>query len=716
MEAKLRLVDFVVDADVLRQLEEAGADPLLLNWLGNYSIELQPLMAECLSLLQEKRSSRVIEVCTEILRRSPRLVHSYMIRGSAYRSQSKLQDAETDFRSALNYYPNSSRVRILLAETLISHGDTEEAIQYLNWVLQHSSAAGVQDWPTAHRLLAQAYIKTREYRLASSHLHTVLWQLPYPNPESVALLPDLEDHMSVLAQLLALCPDPEVSSPLDAIEIAQLMKLLASNDSQQQIALLRIAEGQAADGQFDAAIATQGAAEILSSGPATESIRERLNVYRKQQVPTLPASDSPSRTSTSSADSRGAADMFLQQMILIPAVSETNDADKKPSPAYYIGKHEVSRDEWADIMDTVPIAPHDLPMDQISWDDCQTFLTRLNEKSGPKGLHFRLPSLAEWKQAAQGKNKTRFYFGDDPAELLKHGWFADQSHESLQRVGTLQPNPSGLCDVYGNVAEWCQDEEKLGKADSKSKVSVRFRVFVGGSYLNKTDELRSDLTGFARQNEARRGLGFRLAADIPQEEDSSSGPSVTNETKPVAKSHRAGISLAIESVRTTLETDALQRGWLQERLFTLLYLQACVRSNLKDIDTARSNLRALIREMPDDNSPLMQLARCHLAWIQATQSNATPEQIAEAKKIVENSLTRAEFKLWVGYLTQSTVLMIEGDQDAAIRRATQAADLAPIRFKEICSAQLKALQDKKSVVSREFPVPPSFPPAIVVGQ
>jgi hypothetical protein len=111
----------------------------------------------------------------------------------------------------------------------------------------------------------------------------------------------------------------------------------------------------------------------------------------------------------------------------------------------------------------------------------------------------------------------------------------------------------------------------------------------------------------------------------------------------------------------------------------------------------------------------MHLTRCHLAWIQCTREGATPEQIAEARRIVETSLSRSEFKLWIGYLTQSSVLVAEGNFADATRRATQANDLAPLQFKEICASQLKAIEQRKSAMSRQFPVSPAISPATVFG-
>lgn len=727
VEAKSRLLGFVVDAKVAKELEDRGADELLLNWLGFSSAELQPLIASCFSNHDQKRFNRVVEGTTEILNRSPRILVIYFIRGSAHRAQGEFDAAAADFRQALKFYPKSSRARVLLAETLIADDSLDEARELLQWVVEHSSAAGIQDWPTAHRLLAEAYLKQGEYRLASQELHTALAQLPVPNPDAVKLLPPLESHLSALTRLLALCPDENISSPADAVELALLLKLMAVDKAQQQTALLRLAEAQAAMGSFDDAVATQKAAEILSSGTDTPAIRERLALYEQKQLPLLPPGKTSSGDSpTADVIAQPKPEPQIQVATLLDRMqlieNKSSSESTAPSKPFYLGKFEVTRAEWASVMGNPAPQSPDLPIDRVSWDDCQTFLNRLNEKTGQGGPRFRLPTLAEWTLAVDADAKAAFFFGDDPAVVSSYGWCADNAERTLHPGRGLRENPRDLYDVYGNVAEWCQEESTSIPAakSTAEKSTAAFRVVVGGSFLSSPAQCSSRSPGFARQNEIRRGLGFRLAADPPSgkisEETSPSEPPPTAQQKPSRPTRRAGLNLAIDLARSAAETEVFQRAWFQERLYILLYDQACVRDNRGDVEQAVENLRALIREHPDNGSPLIYLARCHLAWIQATRENATPEQIAEAGKIVEGVLTRTEFTLWIGYLTQSTVLVAEKKFEDALRRATQASDLAPQQFKEMCSAQQKAVQDRKTYFTREFPISPSVAPSTVVAR
>jgi formylglycine-generating enzyme len=123
--------------------------------------------------------------------------------------------------------------------------------------------------------------------------------------------------------------------------------------------------------------------------------------------------------------------------------------------------------------------------------------------SGITGNNYRLPSEAEWEYAARAGTKTAYSFGDDPAMLGDYAWFDENSDSQMHPVGTKKPNPWGLYDMHGNVAEWTLDEylpkayAKIGPGPVDSQKIVQWptktfpRVVRGGSWLLPADAARS---------------------------------------------------------------------------------------------------------------------------------------------------------------------------------------------------------------------------------
>ncbi len=165
--------------------------------------------------------------------------------------------------------------------------------------------------------------------------------------------------------------------------------------------------------------------------------------------------------------------------------------DEKPThqvtlSTYYIGKYEVTQAEWQAVMGTNPsdFKGDNLPVECVSWDDCQEFIRKLNELTGKQ---FRLPTEAEWEYAARGGNLTQGYKYAGGDEVDSVAWTAENSGRT-HPVGLKRPNELGLYDMSGNVWEWCQDwygdYSNASQTNPQGPGSGYNRVLRGGGWLN----------------------------------------------------------------------------------------------------------------------------------------------------------------------------------------------------------------------------------------
>jgi formylglycine-generating enzyme required for sulfatase activity len=203
--------------------------------------------------------------------------------------------------------------------------------------------------------------------------------------------------------------------------------------------------------------------------------------------------------------------------------SEEVSTDETPqhpvtiSQPFYLGKTAVTQAQWEAAMGSNPskFKGRSNPVENVSWNDVQAFIQRLNAREGTD--KYRLPTEAEWEYAARAGTTGAYSFGDDAVNLGRYAWFKDNASGQTHPVGKKQPNPWGLYDMHGNVDEWVQDWYNAKfyahspKSDPIEMVRSNFRVLRGGSWYDSDGLLRSAFRYYVTPDYRNEINGFRLA-------------------------------------------------------------------------------------------------------------------------------------------------------------------------------------------------------------
>lgn len=186
---------------------------------------------------------------------------------------------------------------------------------------------------------------------------------------------------------------------------------------------------------------------------------------------------------------------------------------------YYIGETEVTQALWQAVMGSNPsrFKGDNLPVEKVSWYDCQDFIGRLNQITGE---NFSLPTEAQWEFAARGGNYSKGYKYSGSNNPDAVAWYEDNARYvqdyGTRPVATKQPNELGIYDMSGNVWEWCSDwygsYSSAAVTDPAGPSSGSYRVNLGGSWYSNATNCRCADRGSFKPSNAGDNLGLRLVS------------------------------------------------------------------------------------------------------------------------------------------------------------------------------------------------------------
>jgi formylglycine-generating enzyme required for sulfatase activity len=195
--------------------------------------------------------------------------------------------------------------------------------------------------------------------------------------------------------------------------------------------------------------------------------------------------------------------------------ANSDQPDEKPvhrvhiTRGFEMGKYEVTQAQWEAVMNSNPshFKGANLPIEQVSWNDVQEFIKKLNAEND--GYVYRLPTEAEWEYACRAGTT-----GDYAGNIDSLAWYRNNSGSTTHTVGQKNPNAWGLYDMHGNVWEWCGDwYEAYASAvvkDPKGPNTGSSRVLRGGSWTRPVASLQSARRSGFPPDTRNNSLGFRL--------------------------------------------------------------------------------------------------------------------------------------------------------------------------------------------------------------
>lgn len=191
---------------------------------------------------------------------------------------------------------------------------------------------------------------------------------------------------------------------------------------------------------------------------------------------------------------------------------------------FFMAKYPITQTQWEAVMKYNPSSfkGSDLPVENVSWEDCQDFMEKLNQAAC--AATFRLPTESEWEYACRAGSNTKYYYGDTIELLSEYAWYDSNSVSSSTNrneskvVGQKKPNSWGLHDMHGNVFEWCQDwyaEDFINTLlDPQGPTNGTERIKRGGAWNSAPQSLIVSYRAHLKPTLKSSFIGFRIVKVI----------------------------------------------------------------------------------------------------------------------------------------------------------------------------------------------------------
>ncbi|MBO6052032.1 MAG: SUMF1/EgtB/PvdO family nonheme iron enzyme [Bacteroidales bacterium] len=289
-----------------------------------------------------------------------------------------------------------------------------------------------------------------------------------------------------------------------------------------------MAKGNAAynQGKYSEAKTYYAKAKQCAGGNPTEA-QKRINQCNAKlnpaPKPSQPSASTPKTDQTFTVNGISFKLVYVQGGTFTMGCTSSQGGDcfdgEKPSHSvtlsdFWIGETEVTQALWKAVMGNNPsnFKGDNLPVENVSWNDCQNFVRNLNELTGNT---FRLPTEAEWEYSASGGNKNRGYKYASGNSIEDVAWYTDNSGSATHSVKGKRANELGLYDMTGNVWEWCEDwyesYSSSSQTNPRSHSTGSNRVYRGGSWSNNAWNCRVSYRHGNSPGYRSSNLGFRLA-------------------------------------------------------------------------------------------------------------------------------------------------------------------------------------------------------------